>query len=278
MSHEGVSDYTIDELARVTGVTVRNIRAHQSRGLLPPPEVRGRTGFYGPEHVARLRLVVEMQADGFNLSAIKRIFDGMPPGSAGHVLGFEEALRQPWTEEAPEIVEEAELIDRLGGGKPNMDRARRAARLGLFLPLGGGRYEVPSPTLMRAGEELARLGVSPSAALDALEQLNRHAEGVSKTFIRLFLEQIWKPFDRAGRPEQDWPRIRESLERMRPLAVDSLVATFQRIMGDAVEEEMTRAVMQQSKGKPAAPPERAHPKPVRAKRAARSRKQAEAGR
>jgi DNA-binding transcriptional MerR regulator len=278
MSHEGVSDYTIDELARVTGVTVRNIRAHQSRGLLPPPEVRGRTGFYGPEHVARLRLVVEMQADGFNLSAIKRIFDGMPPGSAGHVLGFEEALRQPWTEEAPEIVEEAELVDRLGGGKPNMDRARRAARLGLFLPLGGGRYEVPSPTLMRAGEELARLGVSPSAALDALEQLNRHAEGVSKTFIRLFLEQIWKPFDRAGRPEADWPRIRESLERMRPLAVDSLVATFQRIMGDAVEEEMTRAVMQQSKGKPAAPPERAHPKPVRAKRAARSRKQAEAGR
>jgi DNA-binding transcriptional MerR regulator len=278
MSHEGVYDYTIDELARVTGVTVRNIRAHQSRGLLPPPEVRGRTGFYGPEHVARLRLVVEMQADGFNLSAIKRIFDGMPPGSAGHVLGFEEALRQPWTEEAPEIVEEAELVDRLGGGKPNMDRARRAARLGLFLPLGGGRYEVPSPTLMRAGEELARLGVSPSAALDALEQLNRHAEGVSKTFIRLFLEQIWKPFDRAGRPEADWPRIRESLERMRPLAVDSLVATFQRIMGDAVEEEMTRAVMQQSKGKPAAPPERAHPKPVRAKRAARSRKQAEAGR
>src|SRR5436305_1141119 len=53
---------TIDELARRSGMTVRNIRAHQSRGLLPPPEIEGRTGFYGPEHVARLELIAEMPA------------------------------------------------------------------------------------------------------------------------------------------------------------------------------------------------------------------------
>src|SRR4030081_920521 len=96
---EGPAEYTIDELARVTGITVRNIRAHQARGLLPAPEVRGRTGFYGPEHAARLRLITEMQADGFNLNSIKRILNGMPPGTARHVLGFEEALRAGWTEE-----------------------------------------------------------------------------------------------------------------------------------------------------------------------------------
>mgnify|MGYP002684132866 CR=1 FL=1 len=50
------ADMTIDELARASGMTVRNIRAHQSRGLLPAPEVRARTGYYGPEHVARLQL------------------------------------------------------------------------------------------------------------------------------------------------------------------------------------------------------------------------------
>ncbi len=37
---------TIRELAERTGMTVRNIRAHQTRGLLPPPVVRGRTGYY----------------------------------------------------------------------------------------------------------------------------------------------------------------------------------------------------------------------------------------
>ena len=57
-------DLTIDELAQRTGMTVRNIRAHQSRGLLPPPEVRGRTGYYGPEHLARIELIREMQGAG----------------------------------------------------------------------------------------------------------------------------------------------------------------------------------------------------------------------
>ena len=53
---------TIDELARRTGMTVRNIRAHQSRGLLPAPQVRGRTGYYGAEHEQRINLIRELQA------------------------------------------------------------------------------------------------------------------------------------------------------------------------------------------------------------------------
>ena len=39
---------TIDELARRSGMTVRNIRAHQSRGLVPPPEVEGEPGTTEP--------------------------------------------------------------------------------------------------------------------------------------------------------------------------------------------------------------------------------------
>src|SRR5919109_4236173 len=82
---------TIDELAQRVGMTVRNIRAHQSRGLIPPPEVRGRTGYYGPEHVARLELISEMQADGFNLAAVKRLLDDSA-GSESQMLGFRRAL------------------------------------------------------------------------------------------------------------------------------------------------------------------------------------------
>ena len=64
---------TVEQLAHASGMSVRNIRNHQSRGLLPPPEVRARTGYYGPEHVERLRLIQQMQAEGFNLSAIQRL-------------------------------------------------------------------------------------------------------------------------------------------------------------------------------------------------------------
>jgi len=42
---------TIDELARAAGTTVRNVRVYQDRGLLAPPERRGRLGLYGPDHL-----------------------------------------------------------------------------------------------------------------------------------------------------------------------------------------------------------------------------------
>src|SRR3954447_23461240 len=101
---------TIDSLARRTGMTVRNIRAHQSRGLLPPPRIEGRTGFYGPEHVARIELIAEMQADGFNLAAIKRLLDDRPPGSDSDMLGFTRALMAPWEDEEHEFITADDLF------------------------------------------------------------------------------------------------------------------------------------------------------------------------
>src|SRR3954466_3371216 len=115
---------TIDELARETGMTVRNIRSHASRGLLQPPEVRARTGYYGPEHVARLRLIQELQANGYNLAAIKHLLSRTDSGSAEDVLGFARALLAPFEEERPEVIDEAELTERYGDVD---DRARAKA-------------------------------------------------------------------------------------------------------------------------------------------------------
>lgn len=237
---------TIDELARATGVTVRNIRAHQSRGLLPAPEVRGRTGYYTQEHVARLQLVMEMQADGFNLGAIKRILDGMPRGSAGQVLGLERALREPWGEEEPEVVPGDLLARELDADGADSTALKRALKMGLFNDLGDGTFEVLSPTLTRAGTELTHLGIPLNTRLDVQEQLFRHAEGVAAVFVRLFLDQVWKPFNDAGRPEEEWPRVREALDRMRPLATGALVATFHLSMSRAVDRAFGKAMQQQA--------------------------------
>src|SRR3954447_19074617 len=98
---------TIAELARRTGMTVRNIRAHQTRGLLPPPEVHGRTGFYNEEHVRRIELTREMQAEGLNLEAIRRVLDSTEGGST-EIVDFARAIRAPFDEEAPEIFEPGE--------------------------------------------------------------------------------------------------------------------------------------------------------------------------
>ena len=63
-------DLTIEQLAAAVGMSVRNIRNHQSRGLLPPPDVRARVGYYGAEHVVRLRLIQKKWASEDELKKV----------------------------------------------------------------------------------------------------------------------------------------------------------------------------------------------------------------
>ncbi|HEX4699601.1 MAG TPA: helix-turn-helix domain-containing protein [Actinomycetes bacterium] len=75
---------TVIELAEVVGMTPRNVRAYQSRGLLYPPVISGRVAHYSAAHVARLHLIASLQREGFTLAAIKRIVDR--PDSYGAIV------------------------------------------------------------------------------------------------------------------------------------------------------------------------------------------------
>lgn len=233
---------TISELAQRTGMTVRNIRAHQTRGLLPPPMVRGRTGYYNEEHVARIELTREMQADGLNLEAIRRVLDS-GDGSASAIFDFTRALRVPFEDETPEIIERAELASIWGGEDADPKLVRRGERLGIFRALPDGRIEVISPRLQQAAAELAELGIGPEGAIATGEKLRRQADGSARAFVELFTKEVWRPFDEAGRPEQDWPKMREALERLRPLAAGALLAMFQIAMNEAIEKASERTLV-----------------------------------
>jgi DNA-binding transcriptional MerR regulator len=222
---------TIDELARETGLTVRNVRSHHARGLLPPPEVRGRTGFYGPEHVERLRLIQELQSEGLKLDGIKRLL-----GDSGErLLALKRAANEP--PETPEVVTARELGARLRlmpGEDPHKLLAK-AEKLGMLVPLGDGHFEIPSPALLAAAEEVVRRGVSLGHALDMIESVARHSRAVSRAFIKLFMDDVWKPFADAGMPEERWGELAESIEHVRPLAGQALLAVFRRTMDEEVE-------------------------------------------
>jgi DNA-binding transcriptional MerR regulator len=236
---------TIDELARACGMTVRNIRAHQSRGLLPAPQVRARTGYYGQDHVARLRLIQELQGEGYNLAAIKHLLE-RSDSSAQDILRFADTLLAPAAAEQPEVVDLAELRERFPGG--DRKALARAERLGVVAALGEDRYEVPSPTLLRAGEAVIALGLTLPQALEIVERLNKNADEVSRTFVKLFLDRIWRPFDEDGRPEQEWPRVRDTLGELRPLVSDAFVAVFQQRMSRGVERAFGRELEKRAKG------------------------------
>jgi DNA-binding transcriptional MerR regulator len=238
----GGEQLTIDQLAQRTGMTVRNIRAHQSRGLLPPPQVRARTGYYGADHLARIKLIQEMQAEGYNLKAIERLVQGAT-GAVEEALGFKRELLAPFGDEEPEYVTQAELDERFNG--PFEEKVlRKSVKLGLLRPLGDGRFEVPSPTLMRAGEELVNLGVDITHVLAVAEQVLRHSRAVAQSFVRVFVDDVLGPLPPAGTDDSsaEWARLREALERLRPLASDALLAAFQQTMTDETEKRFTRVL------------------------------------
>ncbi|HEU4977754.1 MAG TPA: MerR family transcriptional regulator [Solirubrobacteraceae bacterium] len=230
-------ELTIDELAQRSGMTVRNIRAHQSRGLLPPPEVRARTGYYGPAHLERLRTIQAMQAEGFNLKAIQRLLSA-GNGSGEQLVSFGQELLGSFGPEQPEFMTEADIEARFG--TIDFKALRKAQRLGLLRALGDGRYEVPSPTLLRAGEELVALGIPLDHALAVAEKVERSSRSIAVAFVRLFMDDVVGSAPLAKRTAEDWDRLRVALERLRPLATEAVRAAFQQEMSQAVEQQLQR--------------------------------------
>jgi DNA-binding transcriptional MerR regulator len=231
---------TIGELARRTGMTIRNIRAHQTRGLLPPPEVHGRTGYYGEAHVARIELTREMQSEGLNLEAIRRVLE--TTDGSQEIVDFARAIRAPFEDETPEIFEADEIAASWGLTKIDPKMVRHSEKLGVLRELPDGKIEVISPRLHRAATEMIGFGVSAQAGLALADQLHKHAEGAARAYIDIFTKAIWEPFDKSGRPEEDWPKVIEALERLRPLASGALLAMFQITMSDETEKAAERTL------------------------------------
>lgn len=83
-------DLTIDELAAASGTTTRRVRSLQTLGLLPHPELRGRTGLYGPAHRERLAAILRLQDQGFSLESLGVLFAALDGGqSLADVLGVQ---------------------------------------------------------------------------------------------------------------------------------------------------------------------------------------------
>jgi len=231
----GSGELTIEQLAQASGLSVRNIRNHQSRGLLPSPEVKARVGYYGERHVERLRLIKRMQSEGFNLSAIEKLLNNAE-GVAERLPGILEAAKETFATEAPETVSLKDLKRRYGP----IDQAevQRAVALDLLRPLGEDRFEAPSPPLLDAAEELIRMGIPLAAALSVMERMKNDCESVSDSFTNLFLDELWQPFEEQDQPTERLDEMQAIIERLRPLASRALLATFDQVMTVKVQETM----------------------------------------
>ena len=229
---EGV---TLDELARLSGMTSRNVRAHQERGLLPPPQVRGRTGWYSQDHLDRLRMIAELQAEGLSLAAVRRTMADVAPGQAGHALAVRRSLLDGWDVEKPEVFAVDEL--RSWFGEDVDEILDRSVALGLMVRLEDDSVEVLAPSLLAALRDLAGLGVPTAAVLDVQKRLARATDDIAKLFADFVLEHVWHEGKQDG-PASDLVELGELVTTMRPLAVRATVTNLGRSLSRQVERTL----------------------------------------
>jgi DNA-binding transcriptional MerR regulator len=231
-STEHAQELTVDQLAAKVGMTVRNVRAYAGRGLIPPPRLVGRTGYYGTEHVARLTLVRELLDKGYTLTAVERMLADLPDGPLA--LGLFESLSAPWTPTEPEVVDERQLAERAGIPYDPAVTDQLVA-LGVAERLDGGMLRIPNPDLLKAGLDVIKLGVPLEAIFEMLPKLFGQADAIAKLYVDLFRSTVWRTFADAGMPSERWPDIQRTIDHIIPLAGQALVASFRESMGREIE-------------------------------------------
>jgi DNA-binding transcriptional MerR regulator len=227
-------ELTVDALAARVGVTVRNVRAYSARGLLPPPRMVGRTGYYGREHVARLLLVREMLAEGYSLAMIERTLAAAPPTASSATLALHRALLAPWLPPEPEVTTGAQLAARAGVPE-SPEIVDQLVGLGVVERLDDGGLRVLDPALLTAGLQVVELGVPPEELIAAQARVNELARQIADTYVQMFLRSGWRAVVEAGAPSQQLDRIRATVARLQPAAAQALLAAFRTEMAAAVE-------------------------------------------
>lgn len=226
---------TLDELTARVGMSVRNIRFYTTKGLVPPPIRRGRSGYYSSDHVARLELVQELQAHGFTLSAIEKYVARIPADATPEDIALHRTMLAPWQADLPVEMSRTELDRRTGRSLTDDDLATLAA-LGIVFRTKRGRYEV-AVSQLSVGLGLLDLGFPVEAAVAAAEVYAEHGRQIAKELNELFRTMVWPLYKESGASPD---RLREVVERLKPLSIASLVSAYEAAMDEERRGQIAR--------------------------------------
>ena len=167
----GLAEYRLDHLARISGVSSRNIRAYRERGLLDPPRRQGRSAFYDDYHLSQLKTINQLLRKGFTSAHIAEFFARMREGhDLAAILGVQQAILGSRAEDS-RPTEVALDLD------PGCDEAQGLVSCGLA-ELVGDRVSLTHPAMAeivrRSADQLAyvrmilRVMESTSGTIDEL--------------------------------------------------------------------------------------------------------------
>jgi DNA-binding transcriptional MerR regulator len=220
-------EMTIDQLAQSVSMSSRNIREWQRQGLLPPPTRRGRVGIYTDEHVARIRRVQQLHADGFPLDLIRRMIDtGI--GRESDIRHLAAEALAPFSTAHPTTVSRAELDSRLGVGA-----AAQLAKLGLIADTDGDPVSVRNAEALKLIEGLIDVTVPLERLVATLVDVRAHQRSIADVILRAYAEDVWEPFVSSKFAAQDWGSLADYASRGRRLMVALLTHLQQAALDDA---------------------------------------------
>ncbi len=225
-SSDDAGGMRLDELARRAGVASTTVRLYQGKGLLPPPRLVGRTGWYDQRHLTRLGLVARLQEQGFSLAGIARLLE----------VGAEEQL-DTLLQPADEVVlSPADLAARFPAEALTPALLDRAAASGLVEPTADGRLRVPDRRFLDLGAALAGLGVPPAAVLDEWERLVAHTDEIADRFVEVFRQHLAPPGvdDLADLDPATTARLADTLAELRRHARQVVATAFDTSLQRAV--------------------------------------------
>jgi len=226
---------TLDELCNRVGMSVRNIRFYTTRGLVPPPIRRGRSGYYSPEHVVRLELVQELQAHGFTLAAIERYVAQIPGDASPADIALQRSMLTPWMAEAPELVTRDELDERVGRSLTS-EELEALEVMGIVKQVGGRRFEVVR-SYLSIGVGLVDVGYPIDAALAVQKVYAAHGRAIAEELNQVFRTMVLPSFKEKGLPSE---QIQDVVERLKPLSIAALVAAYELAVDEMKRESIAR--------------------------------------
>jgi len=226
------AEYRIEDLAHLSGATVRTIRAYQDRGLLPRPERRGRANVYGEAHLTRLRQIAGLLDRGYTLASIKELLQAWAAGlDLGGVLGLVAEIDGPWTDEEPSRLSRAELNAAFGGTSDETAVAE-AVELGVLerVPGRDDEFLVPSPQELAVAAELHSAGVPLRAISGHLREVRGQVEHIAARFLDFTTEHVFQPFLDHPPTGAEAAEAAALVRRLRPLAQQTVDAELARAM------------------------------------------------
>ncbi|HEY6880401.1 MAG TPA: MerR family transcriptional regulator [Polyangiales bacterium] len=221
--------FSIEELARRSGVTVRNLREFQTRGLLAPPELRGRKGMYSEAHLGRVALIRKLQERGYSLAGIGDLLEGWEQGiGIGDVLGLERSLLTPAVS-----VQKAMPREQLLTALPELrdpELLAHARKVGLVQGEGPSLC-APDRELVTIAQQFLAIGYPLAALLEELAQMRADAARIAERSRAMFMRYYVEPLQAEGLPGARLAELSAKIRELRPAAARA----FMLVLGEAIE-------------------------------------------